>query len=79
MQIKTVTMRALAIRAVSLLGLICLISWEVWKAGDMFSTLKGLLFLMFALPNLIHCRGFCWKQVAVTKEVNSQLASINIL
>eukprot|EP00795_Rhopilema_esculentum_P006647 gene6647-12188_t len=33
-------MRALAIRVVSLLGLICLISWEVWKAGDMFSTLK---------------------------------------
>ena len=38
---KPVKMRAVVIRSISLVGLIVLIAWEVWKAGDMLTSLKG--------------------------------------
>eukprot|EP00794_Sanderia_malayensis_P015301 gene15301-16878_t len=35
--------RAIAIRCISLLGLITLVGWEVWKAGDMLTTIRDQL------------------------------------
>ena len=42
MKTKPPKMRAVIIRGISLVGLAILIAWEVWKAGDMLTSLKGL-------------------------------------
>ena len=44
MKTKPPKMRAVIIRGISLAGLALLIAWEVWKAGDMLTSLKGLLY-----------------------------------
>ena len=41
LQRQPIKMRALALRCVSLFGLVVLIGWEVWKAGDMVTTIRG--------------------------------------
>ena len=38
-------MRVLALRGLSLLGLIALVAWEIWKAADIIQLITGKMLI----------------------------------